>query len=949
MTIHDATARRGSGLAFALQLLTVTTQPRAFALWCTAAAAVTAIMVLWLGAGLGGAAVSQTVSNVALITAALAAAVSCVAKSRRTSGRTRTSWALFGASTLSWGVGQAIWTWYESILGIEVPFPSLADVGYLGAVPLMAAALLMVPMASQSLANRVRSVLDGLLIAGSLLLISWVLVLGPLIQAGGDSLLGLVISLAYPIGDVVVVTIVLFMLAGSRQTGVMPVPLPLLASGLVAYAVSDSGFVYGTLTGTYASGAIIDLGWFAGFLLILLAARKPASAARAGTTGPTDARPLGVLLPYMAVLAALVTNILQQLQAGSQGSSIVFWIRSAVIALMIGRQLLTLMENLGLTRHLEARVAERTAELQARTAELQASEQRFEALVQHSSDVVTVVDPDATVVYQSESVNRVFGYSADILSGQRLTSMFDPAEGARLCEGLREVAGQPYGTLVLELSVRHRDGHTCLAEMTITNLLDDPSVGGLVLNTRDISERKQLEDQLVHEAFHDSLTKLANRALFKDRVDQALRRRHHAGEMVAVLFLDLDGFKEVNDSLGHASGDQLLIQVAQRLRSSVRSEDTVARFGGDEFAVLIDTVAHDYDASEAARRIVDGLREPFLVDGQEIHVRASIGIATTGSEAEAEDAEATEDADRLMRNADLAMYRAKAAGQGSFTRYDPQMHTGLVERLQLESDLRRALDGGELELHYQPTIELATGEICGFEALLRWHHPTRGLISPVDFIPLAESTGLIRPFGQWVLREACRQAVAWDAERYGRPLTMSVNVSGRQFEQSDLPTIVAMALAESGLPPARLCLEVTESVLMNDTEENLVLLRRLKDMGVRLAIDDFGTGYSSLSYLHRFPVDTLKIDRSFVERLSQPSGDAALARTIVQLGQSLGMVTVAEGIEQYSQFLALNRMSCELGQGFYFSCPLPAAEAGRLLRDTASGDALVPGGTATTN
>jgi diguanylate cyclase (GGDEF)-like protein len=392
-----------------------------------------------------------------------------------------------------------------------------------------------------------------------------------------------------------------------------------------------------------------------------------------------------------------------------------------------------------------------------------------------------------------------------------------------------------------------------------------------------------------------------------------------------VLFLDLDGFKEVNDSLGHASGDQLLIQVAERLSASVRPEDTVARFGGDEFAVLVEEVAGDFDAEEVARRLVEGLREPFLVESQELHVRASIGIATAGDQAEG--------SDQLMRNADLAMYQAKATGFGGYASYDPQMHSGLVERLQLEADLRRALDAGELELHYQPTIELSTGELVGFEALARWSHPTRGLVPPAEFIPLAESTGLIRQLGQWVLREACRQAVAWRAGYPGRPLMMSVNVSGRQFDQSDLPTIVAMALAESGLPAERLCLEMTESVLMIDTEENLALLTRLKALGVRLAIDDFGTGYSSLSYLHRFPVDTLKIDRSFVERLGQASDEAALARTIVQLGQSLGMVTVAEGIEQYGQFLALNRMTCELGQGFYFSRPLPAAQATGLLHD----------------
>jgi EAL domain-containing protein (putative c-di-GMP-specific phosphodiesterase class I) len=314
-----------------------------------------------------------------------------------------------------------------------------------------------------------------------------------------------------------------------------------------------------------------------------------------------------------------------------------------------------------------------------------------------------------------------------------------------------------------------------------------------------------------------------------------------------------------------------------------------------------------------------------MLGTQEIHVRGSIGIASAGTDAA--------DADQLMRNADLAMYRAKAAGEGGHASYDPQMHIGLVERLQTESDLRRALELHELELHYQPTIDLASGQIVGFEALARWPHRTRGMISPAEFIPIAEASGLIRPLGQWVLTEACKQAVRWGRD-YGRPLTMSVNVSGRQFDHAGLFEIVSAALAESGLAPGQLCLEMTESVLMNDTSENLMLFRRLKGMGVRLAIDDFGTGYSSLSYLHQFPVDTLKIDRSFIERLNHPSDDAALARTIVQLGQSLNMITVAEGIDQYGQYLALRRMSCDLGQGYYFSRPLPVAGATALLTDS---------------
>ncbi len=899
--------------------LALSASTRSFAIWCAAAAVTTAILGVWFGYELGGPTVSRNVSNVSLSVAALAAAAGCIAKSRLVSGRFRWAWLLIGCSMLSWGLGQVVWTWYESILGHAVPFPSLADVGYLGLAPLTAAGLLMLPMTAQSRAGRIRSVLDGLMIACSLLLISWFLVLGPLIDAGADRPIALVISLAYPISDVVVVTIVLFMLARVRRTRTVPMPLALVGFGLVTFAVSDSGFAYLTLTNSYASGNEIDLGWLAGFLLIMLAALKPARPMPERESGPVGDRPLVVLLPYLAVLGAVGTSMVELLRSG-QVDAFVSWDRSALILLIVGRQILTLMENRSLTRHLETRVHDRTAELRA-------SEQRFQALVQHSSDVVTMVDANAIVVYQSESIERVFGYDAAALTGQSLAALLDPREAARLREALDSVSHRPYGTLTLEIDIPHRTGRLCQAEVTITNLLSDANVGTLVLNTRDVSERKQLETQLVHEAFHDGLTNLANRALFKDRVDQAMLRRHSIEERATVLFLDLDGFKEVNDSLGHASGDQLLIQLAERLRASVRPDDTVARFGGDEFAVLIQPLGldPDHEPIAVAARILDSIREPFLIDNQELHVRASIGIADAGGDAE--------DADQLMRNADLAMYRAKATGEGGYAEYHPHMHTALVERLQLEAEMRRGLELGEFELHYQPTIDMETGVIIGFEALARWQHPTRGLVHPADFIPLAEATGLIRPLGEWVLKEACRQAVVFGAG-YKRALTMSVNVSGRQLEQHDLLTIVATALAETGLPPGQLCLEMTESVLMEDTEEILALLTSLKDMGVRLAIDDFGTGYSSLSYLHRFPFDTLKIDRSFVERLSDTTDQAALARTIVQLGRGLGVTTVAEGLEQYDQFLALRRMGCDVGQGYYFSIPLPAAAAEQLLVDS---------------
>ena len=881
---------------------------------------VAVLSFLWIAAivtGYGGPTTAQAVSNVGLAAVALAAAVSCFLAARRNHGRLRHVWLLLGLSAGCWGSGQVIWSWYESVLGREVPFPSFADVGYLGAVPFAAAALFALPSGTRSLAGRVRILIDGLMIAGSLFLISWVLVLGTVFEAGGDSLLSQAISLAYPVGDIVVVTIVLYVWLRARQVGgPIPLPLGLVGAGLVAIAFADSGFVYLTATGSYASGNYIDIGWFLGYVLIMLAALKPGSAA-ATEQAEEVGRPLGLLVPYVAVGAAMAVTSVELFLEGTT-EAIVAWTRTFIVVLMIVRQLLTILENLSLTRHLEARVDERTAELRA-------SEQRFEALVQHSSDVVTVVDVHGNVTYQTESVQRVFGYTPESLLGQPLTNLLDGAHGALLLETLSQAASEPYAMRVLELPVRHRDGHVCQAEMTITNLLDNPSVGGLVLNTRDTSERKTLEDQLVHEAFHDSLTSLANRALFTDRVEHALKRRSRESGGVAVLFLDLDGFKEVNDSLGHASGDILLTQVADRLRACVWAGDTVARVGGDEFAVLLE--GREEKAELVAARITETLREPFVVEGQELHVRASVGIAVRDPDVEG--------AGQLLRNADLAMYRAKATGEGSFERYDPDMHADVVERLQLGADLRRALEADELTLHYQPAFSLASGRIMGVEALIRWHHAGRGAVPPSQFIPLAENSGLVRQIGKWVLKEACHQAVAWQ-ERHGADprLYVSVNISGRQLKHSELIDDVADALSASGLPANCLVLEITESVLMEHTEENLAVLGSLREMGVRLAIDDFGTGYSSLSYLHRFPVDMLKIDRSFVDHLRGASEDTELVRTIVRLGQSLRMMTVGEGVEDHAQFLTLKRIGCDVAQGFYFSKPVAAELIDDMLGET---------------
>ena len=865
---------------------------------------------------LKGTSTAQTLSNVGLALVALTAGLAALGRARHSADADRRFWLLLGAAVLSWSAGQMVWTWYESVLGQEVPFPSPADLGYLGLPPLAAAALLSLPLAAQTLAGRIRTLLDGLMVAASLLLCSWILVLGPVFRAGADGLAAQAISLAYPISDVVVITIVVYTWLRSRHLARrLPVSLPLVGSGLLAFAVADSGFAYQATQGLYSSGSAIDLGWFFGFVLMLLAALRRQPPAAEPREEELETRPLGNLLPYAAVTVALLTSATEVWRTGHL-DVFVSWTRTVIMLLLVNRQILTLLENQSLTRNLEERV-------RLRTAELHASRQRFVALVQHSSDVVTVVDRAGVVTYQSGSIQRILGYRPEDLENRSVRELMGPDEAALLMGALKHTSTADLRIHTVQTSWRHAAGHLCRVEVTITNLLGNPDVGGLVLNTRDITDRVLLEEQLTEQAFTDSLTGLPNRALFKDRLDHALSRRSSPEVTVGVLFMDIDGFKSVNDTLGHSAGDELLVQVSERLRSVVRPGDTVARFGGDEFAVLlVDFPSGDYETA-LAQRINELLQEPFALQSERVHVAASVGIARLDDHAGT--------AEQMLRNADLAMYQAKAAGGGGYVVFQPEMHAGLVERVRLESDLRQAIENDEFVVHYQPMISMRTGRITGLEALVRWQHPERGLIPPGDFIPVAESTGLIRPLGLWVLRESCLQTVRWQIELPDTtPLGVSVNVSARQIHQGDLPDQVRAVLLESGLPAERLTLEMTESVLIDNREETLATMTTLHGMGVRLAIDDFGTGYSSLSYLHRFPVDALKIDQSFVERLST-GGDGALVSTILRLGQSLQLETVAEGIEHPQQMLMLRRQGCTTGQGFHFSRPVPADDVLEML------------------
>jgi diguanylate cyclase (GGDEF)-like protein len=626
---------------------------------------------------------------------------------------------------------------------------------------------------------------------------------------------------------------------------------------------------------------------------------------------------VALLLPYAAVGCAAAAVAVHAAGDGLDPVSCV--VVAVLLLILIARQTLTVLEHEALTRTLETRVEERTAELTRQRA-------WFGGVLRNSSDTVITLDAEGTVTWRSEAGIQNLGEG---LVGRRLVDVLPAPAALRLARAVTAATADPGSVQHVQWEVPGADGEGQYFETLAASLLDDPTVGAVVLTTRDITRRALAERQLAHQAFHDELTGLANRVLFRNRLDHALVSRSRDGRQLAVMFLDLDAFKAVNDTLGHSAGDRLLRGVAARLANAVRPGDTVARLGGDEFAVLLENIDDLTEAQAVAGRLLAALRPPLDVDGKELLVGGSLGFAVTES--------GTESAEELLRNADLAMYAAKAERTGEPQRYHRRMHDELLARVDVEDRLRAALEAGELRLHYQPTFDIGTGQVTGVEALLRWQQSAGRLVPPLEFVPVAEETGLIVPIGAWVLEEACRQAAEW--QRAGAPLTMSVNVSGRQLAPALVDT-VRQALANSGLPPQQLILELTESILVDGEGDTVGLLEQLKALGIRLAIDDFGTGYSSLSYLTRLPVDILKVDRSFVSALGGDGGREHLVATILEMARGLDLRTTAEGIEDGDQLDALRRLGCDVGQGFLFSRPVAPAAITALL------DAAVPVATA---
>ena len=553
------------------------------------------------------------------------------------------------------------------------------------------------------------------------------------------------------------------------------------------------------------------------------------------------------------------------------------------------------------------------------------TDKTFRALIEHARDVIVLSDSQGTVLYVSPSVELVLGYTPAQYTRTTLWDHIHPEDVTKVADSFTvaiALPGVPRGQF--EFRHRHADGSWRWMEATASNLLDDPAVRGVVCSARDVTERKALQTRLGHRASHDTLTDLPNRGLLMERVDTALERATRSELCVALLFVDLDRLKRINDWHGHAAGDALLVAVARRLQALVRPDDLVARLGGDEFVILLDGIGSPEDASRVARRAVAAVQEPVHIMGEQLRTGVSIGIAlaTDGQQAAA----------ALLSAADAAMYRAKRGAEAPYVMHGTSVDATAPGRWNLELDLRVALERGEFRLYYQPEVELATGRIVGFEALLRWEHPKYGLMSPADFIPLAEEINLIVAIGRWVVEQAYAQAKVWHgAVPRDPPLWICTNLSVRELDAPDLVAATSRALAAVGLDPRNVQVEITESAVMGNVESSAATLRQLKGLGVGLAIDDFGTGQSSLAYLKRFPADILKIDRAFVSGLGTGGRDEAIARAVITLAAAMGMQAHAEGIETPEQLGVLRAMGCAIGQGYLFAPPLSGDDAGAAL------------------
>ncbi|MBV2151862.1 EAL domain-containing protein [Kitasatospora sp. SUK 42] len=865
-----------------------------------------------------------------LAAAALAAALSCLVYGCTVGGHARPAWLLFGLSSLMVAFGNGTWGWYELVVRTPLPKDSLAEYAFLMFAPLAITGVLVLAQRPRSAAGWLCLLLDGWLIAGSLFTLSWSLALGRIAAGENGSPLRLALNLAYPVLDILLVSLVVGLRFGGRDGNRAAVHTAMLA--LAVTVLCDALFTSAELRSSYHSGELLDAGWFSGSLLLAWAPwssrwRRPLREhpSAGGLPRRRVATTFSALTPYAAA-AVCTAGILYNALGGLQLDRVVAAAACTVGLALILRQGVMLLDNLSLAQ------------------ELAHKEAHFRSLVQGSSDVIMIAGANGVLSYVSPAALGVYGRDPEQLVGGNLLDLVHPEDVDRVLSEVRRylarvrlAAHRAPGTAEpsarVECRISSGGGEWLHVESTVSRHRD-----GLLLNSRDVTERVMLQAQLQHNAFHDPLTDLPNRALFIQRLRAALGARGQQGEAgagVAVLFIDLDGFKAVNDSAGHQVGDELLVQAARRLQAAVRCGDTVARFGGDEFAALVCGPLGRLQVQELSERLRVALSQPYWIGGVELGVAASIGIAF-GTPERGPAADPRAGADELMRNADLAMYRAKSEGKGRVVLYTPAMRADLERRTELDDRLRLAVREGGFTLLHQPMVDLSSGAVTGVEAQARWLSAGGLLLTPAEFLRSAEHGDAAARFTRWLVHEAVAAAVARrDPVGRGRggpePVPVAVRLSAERLCAPGLYEAVAAALRDSGLPAGELVIEVARmgpDSLADELGRRLAALRRL---GVSTWLAGYGAGSGSLGALARLPFDGLKLDRSLVQDL----GESALSRTLaghsLRLGRDLGMATAAEGVDLPRQIVALQELGCRQAQGSAFDPPLDEIRLRRAL------------------
>ncbi|WP_372499224.1 putative bifunctional diguanylate cyclase/phosphodiesterase [Streptomyces sudanensis] len=858
-----------------------------------------------------------------LSAAALAAAISCFHYARTHGSPFRPAWMLFALSSAMAACGNAVWGWYEVVLDRPVPDPSLADLFFLLFAPPVIIGLLVLAKRPANRARWVCLVLDSWLIAGSLLTLSWSLALARTARFDNESVARAALSLAYPLLDIVLVSMLLAL--HFRRSKGSHAAVHTAVAALALTVLCDALFTSPLLRDTYRSGQFLDAGWFTGSLLLAYA---PWMTRRAAAAPPPEGgqrppgRPiagsLAALAPYLAA-GVCTLSILYFFVEGRRVDRFVVFTGCAVVLALVVRQGIMLLDNIALTQ------------------ELAQKENHFRSLVQSSSDVIMIAAPSGVLHYVSPAASGVYGRDAEELVGTELAALIHPDDlGGVVHEVRRFLAAQPSEEPTTRIECRFRSGTGAWLHVESTV---NRHQGGLIFNSRDVTERVRLQAQLQHSAEHDPLTDLPNRALFTRRVRQALGGRRSGDPGAAVLFIDLDGFKGVNDRLGHQAGDELLVQVGRRLQDSVRAGDTAARLGGDEFAALIvgdaggDPAVREARIHEIADRIRLTLSQPYRIEGADARVAASIGVAF---------AEPGITAGDLLRNADLAMYRAKAGGKNRVELYTPRMRAEAARRTEPAARLCSTLHDGEFVLLHQPVVELATGRIAAVAAQARWRSAQGILFTPAEFLRITDDAGeRAAELGHWLLEEAVGQAA--ERHRGGHRVPVSVRVPARRLLDRSAPLgTVETLLARYELPAGALVVELADSdprLPFEELEQRLAALRRL---GVRIALDGFGSGHAAISALRRLPVDILKLDRGLVEGVAESTRLHKITRGLLGIAGDLGLRSVAEGVDVPDQALALRAMGCTHAQGTVFSGPL---DEHRLRRVLVRGALPVPGKT----